>query len=102
MRTATAIIVILIGATWHLTRIDVASPFEPVPMAASLWRRTMSGWERADSWPTAAASRRWLSRANTPHPGVVALLELLCASLCLVAGQSANAIARRSRPGTDL
>jgi hypothetical protein len=102
MRTATAIIAILLGATWHLTRIDVASPLEQVPIAASAWRRTLSGWERADSWPTAAASRRSLSRTTTLHPGVVALLELLCANLCLVAGHSAKAISRRSRPGKDL
>ncbi len=95
MRTATAIVAILIGATWHLTRIDVASQPEQVPMAASAWRRTVSGWERANSWPTAAASRRSLSRTTTLHPGVVAILELLCANFCLVAGHSVKAISRR-------
>ncbi|HKD38083.1 MAG TPA: hypothetical protein VKB78_14820, partial [Pirellulales bacterium] len=54
------------------------------------WRRTVSGWQRLDTWPTAASSPRSISWKHLPHPGVVALLELLCAGLCLVASQSAE------------
>jgi hypothetical protein len=96
MRTAIAILLLLIALTWCLSRIEEAETYRLPAMPASTWRRTAAGWEQMDAWPVAAPSRPSISsRTDLPHPGMVALFELLVASLFLAAGQSVRDAPRR-------
>src|SRR5260221_4859926 len=101
VRTAAALFLLLIATIWLVARIEVSAPFQPRSTVISPWRRTQLGWERSDTWlTTAATSRRPANlRTDLPHPAIVALLELLVASLCLAAGQSSPLVKSIAPPG---
>jgi hypothetical protein len=90
VRTAAALFLLLVATIWLVAKIGVSTPSQPRSAVMSPWRRTQSGWERSDTWLTNAATPRRPANHTTdlPHPAIVALLELLVASLFLAAGQS--------------
>jgi hypothetical protein len=94
-----ALFVFLIATIWLVAHVDIGGPPQPHPALASPWRRTQTGWERADAWQAASATSRRLNTAAgvLPHPAIVALGEFLAASLFLAAGPSATLLSRVSR-----
>jgi hypothetical protein len=94
-----ALFFFLIATIWLVAHVDVDGPPQLHPALASPWRRTQTGWERADAWQAASATSRRsaTSAAVLPHPAIVALGELLAAALFLAAGSSATLLSQVSR-----
>jgi hypothetical protein len=86
LRTAAAILTLLASMIWFAAHIEVDGPANVHSAPISPWRRTRTGWERSDTWLTAAAASRRSTTAafDLPHPAFVALFELLAASLFLL------------------
>ena len=70
MRRIGWLIVSLIGIGWLASKAPLPAP-RAAPPKRDLWRRTRTGWERAE-WLTA----RTRTRTDVLHPGVVGLLQL--------------------------
>gem|GEM_PF-5735184 len=68
-----------VPATWSERRD--ALTFEAVP---AVWRRTPDGWEDRTAWTGPSPSARGL-RSASPHPAVVASLQLLLSLGSLIA-----------------
>ena len=94
VRTAAALLVLLVTTVWLVAKIEVSTPTQPRSAVMSPWRRTQIGWERSDTWLTAVAASRRPGNLMTdlPHPAIVALLELLVASFFLAAGPSPSRV----------
>lgn len=97
MRRAACLLLLLLGAVWCLTRVEVAIPRPTQAALSSPWRRTRDGWQRSDRWAGAldlAADADAIAKApNTsptrtlapPNPLLWAALEALAAAFVLVA-----------------
>ncbi len=80
MRRIGWLVVSLIGIGWLASKAPLSKPQAAATPQGDLWRRTQTGWERAE-WLTA----RSRTRADVLHPGVVGLLQLFGSVYALAA-----------------
>jgi len=77
VRRVTGLLLGLLLVGWVLTEVPIAQT-EP-PAVASAWKRTVNGWEQANSW----LAPPYVQHVSL-HPAVVGALELFLSVAALV------------------